>query len=357
MTLSKNEQIALFVVVFLVVAVAGVFVLLLPAYNDIAPNRAALAAKQAELDDLEEKYGDAAFALVGVQIVDAYERAVAASTIFHESALTDYDADRLVRELMDEAGVPDPYRLAVNRLSYPSLSLSRLPEDQTSYPLRDLARIGNVEDYASSDEDESSSSRSSASDDTPAAPPPAPGTTLDSMQRSMVGSDRARALNLYREWLESDEHSNEDAVSAIKFFLQGQNELVEAQSVMINVPLTAEEREAFVMQFYSRERATRINSMSRGDYYEGPAVGGAALPGGGRNNNTNAQAMSLDSDEANGGNGEDAPPPTTGTPRPEGGRFMYTFEVSFYIVEPIQRPSDEGFRFLRFPEAGAAQES
>ncbi|MCL1832522.1 MAG: hypothetical protein FWG45_06410, partial [Oscillospiraceae bacterium] len=140
MNLSKNEQIALFIVVFLVVGVAGFFIFLRPAISKLGPNLIALVEKQNELDELEELYGDAAFTAVGQQIMDAYNSGVDASKTFHEEEYPDYEVDRLIKSILAEVKDPEledlPLdNLLIYRLSTNSLQLSLYTPNEVMYPI------------------------------------------------------------------------------------------------------------------------------------------------------------------------------------------------------------------------------
>jgi hypothetical protein len=96
------------------------------------------------------------------------------------------------------------------------------------------------------------------------------------------------------------------------------------------------ERDALAMHLFNREFATYVRAMRQGDEFEG--VRNTAIP------NAVAVLEATIGDDDVGGDYDDLPTP----PREPGGQYMYTVEVLFYIVEPMQRPSDEGFRFLSF---------
>jgi hypothetical protein len=329
MALSRNEQIALFVVVFLVVTLAGFFLFILPAWNEIEPEREKLEQKQKEYTDAQADLGTEAFAKVAADIMDAYRIGVSASEVFYEDEFTDYEADRLVRAVLagvenEERGIPALANLpldnlTINRLATSPLALNLFTPANVVYNIKDLATIGQLEREG---------------EEAPS------GTSFSAMQRQLAGANRTRGLQLYREWLASAEHNNMDVVRAMKHFLATQNTVVLAQVVSFDIPLDLAEANALSMHVFNLPNATYIRSMRRGN-----AVGGQVM-GVSLNEVAGETADDPTTDEPT----TDDPPPVANVPPPEDGTFMYTIEMLFYIVETMQEPSDEGFEFLSFPQ-------
>ncbi|MCL1881906.1 MAG: hypothetical protein FWF76_06985 [Oscillospiraceae bacterium] len=341
MVLSKNEQIALMIVAVLVVAVAGLFVFVLPAYNRIAPNRASYNEIRNQYNTFEENYGDSAFQRIGQDIVVAYEYGVGASEGFYENEMYDFEADRRVREILDSLNLSTG-DLAIQRLQTQALTLTQFMPFNISYPIKDLATIGEVGDVAPAGEAEENDGESEGAiegENVSLPPPPAEaGTSVEGMRRVMQGAigNRAFALRTFREWLASDEHDNADVIEAMRSFLANDAEVVVAQRVVFEIPLNVAQKDALSMYIYNLPNATYIRSIRRGDVVA--VVAGAVEVEG-----------ELDTGEVVDADGQGEDGGDAVLPVPAGGlTFMYTVELDFYIVEPMNEPSDEGFQFLTF---------
>jgi hypothetical protein len=319
MTLSKNEQIALFIVVFLVIAVAGLFIFLLPAIEDIEPNRSALAEREAELERLNTTLGDAAFTRVGEEIVAAYNRGKGAADSFRTRELRDFEADRIVRDLLEQVELYTD-DITINRLSTSVLQFNVMPPTGIPYRIRELATIGRPDGYI------------------------AEGDTVTPLRRQLVGASRERAMYLYKCWLnrcpnectrfnaDTPRPAPEDVVAAMRHYLDTQSETILAQVVTFEAAMDMAERDELSMLVFNLPHATHIRAMKRGDPYEGPsrtAIAGATIDD--------------DDDDDNNDDGDETP-----VLREAGGQYVYSVEILFYIVEPLQTPNSDGFHFLSF---------
>jgi hypothetical protein len=300
-----------------VVAIAGGIIFVRPAIVQVGPNILALAEKQAEYDKFVEDYGDAAFKKIGTDIMTAHERVVDASKAFHEVEYRDFEVDRLVREILSDVDSPEIANLPLNnlliyRVGTSPLALSLHTPNEVAYPIKDLATI-EASDLKQVEE----------------------GGTLESMQRRLAGASRNQAMRLYLEWIADTDYDNADVVVAMREFLSGEQEAVATQIVKFMIPLNQTEADALSMHVFGLELATHIRSMERGDSFGGSnAVAGAVADG-----DDDAGGDDTDGD----GGGASVP----NIPDPSG-RFMYTVEMVFYIVEPMQEPSDEDFKYLSF---------
>jgi len=330
MALSKNEQIALFIVVFLLIAVAGFFIFINPAMQQIKPNQEALEAKQKELADLETEFGTEAFEAVGRGIMDNYAAGKDASLGFHNEVtlapygitrteFRDYEADRLIRGLLAEENL-SPENLNILRLNPSSLSVNLFTPSNISYSIKELARvIATVERLAQNDP--------------------------IYMNRTMAqATSRRNALDTFNGWLNNTgangqpvvgadgqplSFDNQDAVKALLRFLATTNETVAAQTITFTLPMTEAQADSLSMRVFERELATYIRTLTKGD----PVSADDYTP------------AEVDIDVE----GEEAPPPPPPPSSDEEGLFVYTVEILFYVVEPMESPNQEDFEFVVFP--------
>jgi hypothetical protein len=305
MALSKNEQIALFVVVFLIISVAGLFIFLLPAIEQIEPNQQALEAEQKRLADLKERLGDPAFDAIGQQIIREYEGSKDAALVFHNDEFKDFEIDRIVQSILSSPDVAmRTDNLNIIRLGTTSLSANLFTPANITYTIKELARVN-----ATVDRLEANDPRQ--------------------MNRSMAGiTSRRDALDTFDRWLKStpsDEvhYDNSDVVKAMMRYLHSQTEVVGSQIVTFEIPMNEAQKDALSMHIFNREQATYIRSMRRGDEVDPRTL---------------VLAATVDDDDT-----DYAPPPVAG-----GDTFMYAVELVFYIVEPLQKPDSADFRFLSF---------
>jgi hypothetical protein len=312
MTLSKNEQIALFIVCFLVIAVAGFFVFVNPALRQMGENAVRLVEKQAEFDKLTEDYGDPAFAKIGRDIMAAYERGVTASEGFHEREYRDFEADRLIKEIL--AGVeelPALNNLLIQRAGTSSLDLTLHTPHVVSYNIKELATI------EGSDVDNAEAG------------------TLEFMRRRMAGASRNQALNYYKDWIEDSDYNNDDVVTAMREFLSNESEGVGSLTVNFAIEMTQEEADKLSMHVLGLSDATYIISMIRGEQ----PVSNNAVAG------DSVDADDLDGGDDTAGDGGGGGGSATIDP---GGRFIFAVEMVFYIVQRMDEPDGDAFEFLKF---------
>lgn len=143
MKLSSMEKIILAVFLAIVIIAVGVFLLILPEYNKIEPNTQALAAAQAEREELYNTL--AREATIDQEIKDALDDANKFSLNFYED-MTTHEADVLIREILEATNMSTD-SLTIGDFTTSTLTISDYIETVVNYPLKDYA-TGN----ASSDE-------------------------------------------------------------------------------------------------------------------------------------------------------------------------------------------------------------
>lgn len=148
MKLSSMEKIILAVFLAIVIIAVGVFLLILPEYNKIEPNTQALAAAQAEREQLYDTL--AREATIDQEIQDALDDANKFSLNFYED-MTTYEADVLIREILEATNMSTD-SLSIGDFTTSTLTISDYIETVVNYPLKDYATgTGNAEAAAASD--------------------------------------------------------------------------------------------------------------------------------------------------------------------------------------------------------------
>ncbi len=148
MKLSSMEKIILAVFLAVVIIAVGVFLLILPEYNKIEPNTQALAAAQAEREQLYDTL--AREATIDTEIQDALDDANKFSMNFYED-MTTYEADVLIREILEATNMSTD-SLSIGDFTTSTLTVSDYVETVVNYPLKDYATgTGNAEAAAASD--------------------------------------------------------------------------------------------------------------------------------------------------------------------------------------------------------------
>jgi len=309
MSLSKKEQIAVYIVIFMVIAAVGTFVFLLPEYNKIGPNRDTLARKQSELAGLQTELGIDKFEMIENEIIKAYEDGKHVSENFYEIEFQSYEADRLVRGVLAEMNLSTD-NLDISGLTTHAMSLNLFRPSVISYNIKDVATIGTAQ--VGGDEN-------NATDGTPVQPvtsSPVTNNNMSELARTLSSASRAYAL----EWFETEMEKIRngiietegmtalDLTEAMREFLVNETETVVVQNVRFEIPLTASEATHFSMHMYNLDKATYIFSMT---------------------------SQEMQGEATTGGEVEGLPAITAG------GKRLYTVEVMFLIVEPMNEPNFE----------------
>jgi hypothetical protein len=263
MTLSKNEQLALFIVLVLVILVAGLFIFLLPEYKKIDVNEQTLKTKQDELAAVkEELHPDKEKALIE-NIKTAYAEGDKISQVFYEE-MTHYEADRLIRKLLAETPDPnngellglDPGDMKIEKLTTHTLAINIFDEDEVGYDIKSKSVIDTsaLNDGTVSSEEEDTEFNSSGSMD------------LEELILLMSNMTRNQGLNYYNE---NKGKLDNKLMTAMREFLAGESETVAIQTVEITTPLTREEMDALSVYLLNQEQATFIlNYSGNGQDYD-----------------------------------------------------------------------------------------
>ncbi|MCL2036489.1 MAG: hypothetical protein FWG83_03780 [Oscillospiraceae bacterium] len=138
-TLGKKEQIALFAVVFIALAVAGFFIFLSPVLESINSNEEKRDARKKHFEEREQALGLQAFRDVETIIKVLHAEGKEAATVFYDEYFTNYDADRLVRRVLSEKGF-ETDNLSFNNVGRQQLGLTK--SQGTGVSGDDRAEIG-----------------------------------------------------------------------------------------------------------------------------------------------------------------------------------------------------------------------
>ncbi|MCL2070614.1 MAG: hypothetical protein FWH07_00055 [Oscillospiraceae bacterium] len=312
MALSKNEQIALYVVIFLVIAVAGGILFLMPEYNKIEENRNMLNTRKAEYARLEEELGLEKFENVEKSIIAAYEDGRGASAAFYDNEMSSYEADRLIRDVLRGVNL-DTNNLVVNPLTTHSLVMSIFRDIDITYGIKDMATIGSAEDMVSEGGDvvaETSAEGETVAEPTAttapvsAAVPDEDAGDLDAMMAFMMNAPRVQALDFFEQNITNQARAAY-VVTAMREFLANESETVAVQSVRFEMLMTRQEAFALSMHVYNLNNASYITSMTNQEFNSSSTV------------NADGEVVAADG----------------------GGRRVYTVDMMFFIVEPMEEPN------------------
>lgn len=138
MKLSKQERIAVLVILVLIILGLGIFLLIVPKFQAIGEDSATLESKQSELVQAQERA--ATKNPLREDIVKAYnEGKNKADTFFEE--MTAYEADNEIREFLDYCNKNDVNvfvdSLTVGEPSVSTLAVQFFEEPQVNYALKD----------------------------------------------------------------------------------------------------------------------------------------------------------------------------------------------------------------------------
>ncbi|MCL1788898.1 MAG: hypothetical protein FWG33_00910 [Oscillospiraceae bacterium] len=327
MTLSKNEQIAVFVLIFIVIAVAGGILFVMPQYNKISDNKIVLDSKKAEFVRLEDELGFVRFEDIEKSVIAAYEDGRSVSETFYEGEMKTYESDRLVRNILQGVNL-NTDNLVINQLTTHSLMLSIFRDSDISYPIKDMATIGNAGDLADSEEGEAGTAEGgeqpaaegesaeggeAVSIPEPVAIAPEDSADLEAMVAYMMNAPRVGALDFYEDNM-TDSQRAAYIVTAMREFLANESETVAMQSVQFEIPLTRAEAFTLSMHVYGLNNASYITGMTHREL-DGETV-------------TNADGEQVTVSAA------------------PGGKRLYTIDMMFFIVEPMEEPNfDYATRF------------
>lgn len=135
MKLSNKEKIILAVFLAVVIIVAGVFLIILPEYNKIEPNRNTLANVQSQRDQVNQTL--LREATIDQEIQTALDKANEFSEKFYDD-LTTYEADMILREILTETNL-ETSGLSISGFTTSDLTLSEYVDAVVTYPLKDYS--------------------------------------------------------------------------------------------------------------------------------------------------------------------------------------------------------------------------
>lgn len=135
MKLSNKEKIILAVFLAVVIIVAGVFLIILPEYNKIEPNKASLANAQSQRDQLNQTL--LREATIDQEIQTALDKANEFSGKFYDD-LTTYQADMILRDILKETGL-ETSTITISDFTTSTLTLTEYVDTIVTYPLKDFS--------------------------------------------------------------------------------------------------------------------------------------------------------------------------------------------------------------------------
>jgi len=267
-TLSRNEQIAVYILASAVILAVGLFVFLLPEINKIEPNKAIRDQRQAEFESLSTQFSLEVFEALEQDIINAYNDGKDASAVFYNDELRSYEADRLIQGILDDAKL-DTDNLVINELSTHGLSLSVYRPVDILYGIKEKATIGTAEipDPNEGEEDKAEGEEK---------PPPKPKAPNDEetlrddaseLLKKFAGASRQNGLAMFDEEMrkarnKEDEWTPLEVVEAMREFLAKESETVMSQNVKFQIELTKKQADDFAKHIYRLDEATYILDMS-----------------------------------------------------------------------------------------------
>ena len=317
LSLSKNEQIVVCVLIFIVIAVAGVFLFILPEYNKIGPNRATLAEKRAEVEQLSEEFSLEKFTAIEQSIIRAYEDGRDASNAFYETEFVHFEADRLIQGILRDMNLITD-NIEVSALTTHGLTASIFRTTDIVYDIKSKAIIGAAVVEDSTAPTPEGEGEAPAEGEEAAAPPPVAAVDtagMPEMAKPLVGTSREYAL----DWFDSEMEKARmgqlengvtalDIVEAMRWYLSTESETVVAQSVKFEMPMTSAEATMFTMGIYNLPQASYILGMTWEEIEDEAVIGE---------------------------DGSEVSMLTAGTKR------MWEIDLLFFVVQPMDEPNFE----------------
>ncbi len=135
MKLKNKEKVILAVLLAVVIIAMGVFLLILPEYNKIEPNKQNLASAQQKRDELYQTLSREN--TIDSEIQTALDKANKFSENFYHD-LTTYEADRILRDILEKTST-STYGMTIDNFSTSSLTLSEYVDAVVTYPLKDYS--------------------------------------------------------------------------------------------------------------------------------------------------------------------------------------------------------------------------
>lgn len=135
MNLSNKEKIILVVFLSIVIIAVGLFVIILPEYNNIEPNRNALDAAKARRDEVYQTLSRES--TIDQEIQDALDAASKYSLNFYED-LTPHEADVILREILEATNMHAD-SLSIGSYTTSTLTVADYVETAVTYPLKEYS--------------------------------------------------------------------------------------------------------------------------------------------------------------------------------------------------------------------------
>lgn len=135
MKLSNKEKVILAVFLAIVIIVAGVFLIILPEYNNIEPNKNTLADAQTQRDQINQTL--IREATIDQEIQTALDKANRFSGNFYDD-LTTYQADMILRDILEATNL-QAVNMAIADFSITDLTLEEYVDAVVTYPLKDYS--------------------------------------------------------------------------------------------------------------------------------------------------------------------------------------------------------------------------
>lgn len=268
--LSKNEQIVVYIMAVLVIGIAGVLLFVMPNYKKIAVNQGIYDQKATELEDLKTRLSPAVEKELDEKIQTAYTEGDKVSESFYKE-MTEYEADRTLREFLGDVKDPYDYTTPVNintdNMEIEGLKTSTftvdLPKDKgVTYSIKEKSVIDTSIYGATPETVEGAADESQNLSD-------------DLLILTMLGKTREEASQFYEE--NKDKYSP-GIQEAMRQVLAGTSETVAVQSLTFTMPLTPSEVNAIGMHALKSDKAIYIQEISREDLEEDTEEGGEIEP-------------------------------------------------------------------------------
>jgi hypothetical protein len=282
-SLSKNEKIALFAVVFVIIAVAGTFIFLLPNFEKVSASRAIENERKERLESLNRDFGLPAFQAIEDDIIKAYEDGKDASENFYGETFTSYNADRLVRRVLSKMDL-EIDNVQVNAIGLYNLTLTQFAPSLSWTSTDDEAIIYSDEQL----------------DDLTAIAPIAEFETRGALRYFMRNATRQQALDFYDAVDKTPEF-----LEAMRGFLAEESQEFRVQSARFNIALTDEQAEELSMHIF---KLHELPTDSDDNFYGNTYISNFSA-------STDQQADELSDDEQ-----------------------YYVIDILFFIVRPMQTP-------------------
>jgi hypothetical protein len=282
--LSKNEQIILYVAVFVAVAVGGLFLFLFPAFDKISDSKAVYNRKNDELKSLQAEYGPEAFDEVAAEIEGFYNDGKDASAMFYGIEYANYNVDRLVRGILSDLDI-EIDNLAIIEIDTETLKLERGSPRVSTYDAKEEGGF-DVEPVIEGEDGEDIDLPPVDSAEDGDAPP----VELD--ENNEVDMIAKYANSSLEGAMDNFEKSKKTpaVISGMRSFLVNQTKAVGMQEVEFEIAMTQEEADRLSMHIYKlhelpdnqngfANRATYISSMTRSNARTNQLAGEVLEPG------------------------------------------------------------------------------